>query len=82
MARTNGFSGFENRSLAPLPPRALARGGEGSGVGGGNSIGDLSKALVPPTPDPSPPFAKDGEWGEGNREALLTSLIRNDATPY
>ena len=49
---------------APLPPRALARGGEGSGVGGGAAFTEQSvrasdvavPADRPPTPDPSPPL--------------------------
>ncbi|MDP3693719.1 cisplatin damage response ATP-dependent DNA ligase, partial [Bradyrhizobium sp.] len=43
---------------SPLPPRALARGGEGSGVGGvsASSLPE-ERADRPPTPDPSPPLA-------------------------
>jgi DNA ligase-1 len=45
-------------SSSPLPPRALTRGGERSGVGGGaaNSLPAL-RAETPLTPDPSPPLA-------------------------
>ncbi len=50
----------------PLPPRS---GGEGLGVGG-----DLApQKKVPPTPDPSPPFASQMWGGEKNR--------RNDPSP-
>ncbi|MDP3692821.1 MAG: ATP-dependent DNA ligase, partial [Bradyrhizobium sp.] len=43
---------------SPLPPRALARGGQGSGVGGvsASSLPE-ERADRPPTPDPSPPLA-------------------------
>jgi ATP-dependent Lhr-like helicase len=45
----------------PLPPRALARGGEGLGVGGSST----NIETAPPTPDPSPPFAS--RMGEKKR---------------
>jgi hypothetical protein len=45
------------RVFSPLPPRALARGGEGSGVGSLSAHTDDSEfAELPPTPDPSPPL--------------------------
>ena len=52
----------------PLPPRALASGGEGLGVGG--SLSDREAA--PPTPDPSPPFAARMEGGEKKRKLIST----------
>jgi ATP-dependent helicase Lhr and Lhr-like helicase len=54
---------------APLPPRS---GGEGSGVGGrsANSVAAVL-AEVPPTPDPSPPFAS--LMGGGGKKRKLVS---------
>src|SRR5262245_7275195 len=48
----------------PLPPRALASGGEGLGVGG-----DLFSVATPPTPDPSPPSASRMGGGEHTERA-------------
>jgi len=39
----------------PLPPRAVASGGEGLGVGGSFSATLKFACVLPPTPDPSPP---------------------------
>jgi methylenetetrahydrofolate reductase (NADH) len=48
---------YSAEKLAPLPPRALARGGEGSGVGGSAAFTEAAvPADRPPTPDPSPPL--------------------------
>ena len=64
---TSNASSFERHRLAmlftPLPPRALARGGEGSGVGGSAAITHVAvPADRPPTPDPSTRrFAGGGE---------------------
>jgi len=62
--RTHGASG-EDSSFSP-PPARKARGGEGSGVGGGaaNSL-TAGLAETPPTPDPSPPLR--GGRGEERR---------------
>jgi putative mRNA 3-end processing factor len=51
----------------PLPPRALASGGEGSGVGGSSESSRKLKVrgkAAPATPDPSPPFASQMGGGE------------------
>src|ERR1700676_3694337 len=59
---------------APLPPRALARGGvrgeqsslSRSGVGGLSACSSGSEfAEAPPTPDPSPPLCGGGGGGGG-----------------
>ena len=73
---------------SPLPPRALARGGEGSGVGG-LSAGTAGSefAELPPTPDPSPPLAALAGGGEkaracawrGSRSA--TTTLRRRPSP-
>ncbi|MDO9059933.1 MAG: ATP-dependent DNA ligase, partial [Bradyrhizobium sp.] len=57
---------------SPLPPRALARGGEGSGVGGISAhtiAGEF--AGTPPTPDPSPPLAALAGGGEKTRASRV-----------
>jgi ATP-dependent helicase Lhr and Lhr-like helicase len=54
----------------PLPPRALARGGEGLGVGGSSSS---KTEAVPPTPDPSPPLASLAGGGENVRRKLIST---------
>src|SRR5471030_1567692 len=55
--------GKKQKPRSPLPPRALARGGEGSGVGGLSACSSGRKfAEPPPTPDPSPPL----RGGRGN----------------
>ena len=61
--------GRKQQPCSPLPPRALARGGEGSGVGGAsaNSLA-AEPAEPPPTPDPSPPL-------RGGRGEIETALI-------
>src|SRR5580698_10364969 len=66
--------------FTPLPPRALARGGEGSGVGGSSTYSlPAADADRPPTPDPSPPLC--GGRGEekcaGPRE--MESALRIEA---
>jgi ATP-dependent Lhr-like helicase len=57
----------------PLPPRALARGGEGLGVGGSSADRDAA----PPTPDPSPPFAARTEGG-GKRLISTGRSVRRE----
>jgi putative mRNA 3-end processing factor len=51
----------------PLPPRALASGGDGTGVGGSSKTirkSKLGDEAAPPTPDPSPPSASQMRGGE------------------
>ena len=62
----------KSSSSSPLPPRALARGGEGSG-GGGLSAGTAGSELAeaPPTPDPSPPLAALAGGGEKARASRV-----------
>ena len=56
----------------PLPPRS---GGEGLGVGGSSDV--LEK--VPPTPDPSPPFAAR-TGGGGQKAPSLTDVVETLST--
>ena len=52
-------------AVSSSPPPAQARGGEGSGVGGGAAFTDAAvPADRPPTPDPSPPRASARGGGE------------------
>ena len=60
------------RALKLPSPRALARGGEGSGVGGSAAF-TCAAVLAdrPPTPDPSPPL----RGGRGDGSALAEPVI-------
>ena len=58
---------YEASQRVPLPTRALARGGEGLGVGGASP----SKSVAPPTPDPSPQLAP--LVGGGERKKLVST---------
>ncbi|MDB5584129.1 MAG: hypothetical protein JWR80_9305, partial [Bradyrhizobium sp.] len=64
--RRGGHAETERLAFTPLPPRALARGGEGSGVGGAsaNSLTDEC-ADGPPPPTPPHRFAGGGEKKPG-----------------
>ena len=71
-------------SFSP-PPAREARGGEGSGVGGGaaNSVpeGERELAEPPPTPDPSPPL-RGGRGAERRGPTPdLESELRSPRTP-
>jgi ATP-dependent Lhr-like helicase len=59
----NGKKASPRERSFPLPPRS---GGEGSGVGGAS----LTTDAVPPTPDPSPPFA--ARMGGGEKRLIST----------
>src|SRR5229473_5198823 len=64
---------------APLPPRALARGGEGSGVGGLSVYSSGREfAEAPPTPDPSPPL-RGGRGGTDGDGGLFETRTRSHA---
>jgi ATP-dependent helicase Lhr and Lhr-like helicase len=51
-----------------LPPRALARGGDGSGVRGSSRTTEAA----PPNPDPSPPLTSMAGRGENRRKLIST----------
>jgi putative mRNA 3-end processing factor len=57
----------EDAQRIPLPPRALASGGEGSGVGGSLS----NHEAAAPTPNPSPPLA--APMGGGGKKVVPPS---------
>lgn len=59
---------------APLLPRALASGGEGSGVGGEAVLFEM-----PPTPNPSPPHAS--HVGGGGRTEPWANAEHNSSAP-
>ncbi len=63
---------------SPLPPRASARGGEGSGVGGlsANSLTAVF-AAPPPTLDPSPPLrgGRESRIASGSWEMVRSPLL-------
>ena len=61
---------------SPLTPRALARGGEGSGVGGSSTYSlPAAHADRPPTPDPSPPL-RGGRGAERVGGAAFELVVR------
>jgi hypothetical protein len=63
---------------SPLPPRAFARGGEGSGVGGLSARSSGSEfAEAPPTPDPSPPL----RGGRGSAGRLCEAERKRRGNP-
>jgi DNA ligase-1 len=66
----------------PLSPRALAGGGEGSGMGGSLETSRKLKMrgeAAPPTPAPSPPFASQMGGGE-KKAAPPPSAVRGGET--
>src|SRR6266478_6350349 len=68
VAKRDAVAKRDDASFSP-PPAREARGGEGSGVGGGSassrSLSGAEFAEAPPTPDPSPPLR--GGRGEERR---------------
>src|SRR6476646_10298486 len=67
-----GEGQYDGVLLCSPPSARVARGGEGSGVGGGSADSlSASCAERPPTPDPSPPLR--GRRGESNyADAVVT----------
>src|ERR1700676_4898215 len=62
---------------APLPPRALARGGEGLGVGGLSACFSGSEyAEAPPPPDPSPPL----RGGRGATAVAIADCLKIESS--
>jgi len=64
-------------ALFSPPSTRAARGGEGSGVGGGSACthADVEYAEAPPTPDPSPPsaFAQGLRLTGGGEKSVLAA---------
>src|SRR5580704_12304691 len=72
-------------AICSPPPARVARGGEGSGVGGGSADSlRVERAERPPTPDPSPPLRGGrGETRTEDAEAEAdnsTSVGKNPAS--
>ncbi|MGA7997123.1 MAG: DEAD/DEAH box helicase family protein, partial [Bradyrhizobium sp.] len=70
VAKRDAATNRDDASSSP-PPARVARGGEGSGVGGVPAgTADKEHAALPPTPDPSPPLRGGrGEESSGLGEA-------------